>query len=222
MAFDIDEIATHFYRFSRFIEDIGIQRQPEKVRDNLVWKSIDGEKIQALLTDVTTHPDSWKANSKLLAEYIQKKRDEGELTSWTVALISKSANGQVPIGGHQIEPIVRAFNSDEKKLSIGRLVSPADETIDLNDEKRQEALDRTIENWRANSGAKNQPVSATGPIIREMREPQNGLLLIYPIKLENSEIPVMGFALSFPKSRNPSTVQYAVNNIYWDQEFGSQ
>ncbi len=223
VAFDVDQIKPNFGRFSRFIEDIAVQ-QPTRTRDNLVWTGIDGEKIQALLTDVSTHPDSWKANSKLLAEYVQKKLDEDELKSWTVALISKAGNGRIPIGGQPVSLITREFTQDGKKASIGRLVSPVDETIDFSDEQRQEALDRTISNWRANPRTKNQPTNPTGPVIREMRDAQNGLLLIYPIKPPKGtgETPVMGFAVSFPKSGNPSTIEYAVNNVYWGQEFGAE
>ena len=140
VAFDVEQIKPNFERFSRFIEDIALHQQPTRTRDNLVWMRVDGAKVHALLTDVSTHPDSWKANSKLLAEYIQKKIDEEELTSWTVALISKTGNGREPVGGQQVALVTRVFKDpDGKKLSIGRLVNPVDETIDFDDEQRQEA-----------------------------------------------------------------------------------
>lgn len=224
VAFDVEQIKSNFERFSRFIEDIALQQQPTRTRDNLVWTDVNGAKVQTLLTDVSTHPDSWKANSKLLAEYIQKKIAEEELTSWTVALISKAGNDLIPVGGQPVALIFRNFTSDGKKLSIGRLVSPVDETIDFDDEKRQEALDRTIALWRTNERTKNQPTNPAGPVVREMRNARSGLLLIYPIKPLDTigKTPVMGFAVSFPKSGNPTTIRYAVNNVYWEQEFGAE
>jgi len=217
-------IQSNLERFSRFVEDLNHDSKPAKERENLIWKNVEGTKVKALLTDIKTHPDSWKANTQLLAEYVQKKIQEGELISWTVALISKSENGQISIGGEKIEPITRTFTPEQGKLSIGRLVSPIDETMDFDDAKKREALARTVSYWRSNPGRiKNEPTQPAGPVIREMRSPQNGLLLIYPIKPPNDGgIPLMGFAVSFPKSDTQTAIEYKVNNIYWDQEFGVQ
>jgi hypothetical protein len=188
----------------------------------LIWKNVEGSKVKALFSDIKTHPDSWKANSQLLAEYIQKKIQENELTSWTVALISKSGIGQILIGGQKIEPTTRDLSTEPGKLSIGRLVNPIDETLDFDEAKRREALARTVSYWKANPGrVQNEPDRPAGPVIREMRSPQNGLLLIYPIK-DDDKTPLMGFAVSFPKSGTQTDIEYKVNNVYWDQEFGPQ
>jgi len=32
----------------------------------------------------------------------------------------------------------------------------------------------------------------------------------------------MGFAISFPSSETAVAVEYMVNNVYWEQEFGIQ
>ena len=215
-------IQANFDRFSRFVEDLKHHSNSTKERANLIWKGVEGMKIKALLTDIKTHPDSWKANTQLLAEYVQKKMQEGELVTWTVALISNSENGNVDVGGEQIEPIFRTFTTEQGKLSFGRLVSPVDEVMDFDDAKRREALARTIAYWKENPGRmKNQPDKPAGPVIREMRQPQNGLLLIYPIKPPvEGDVPLMGFAVSFPKSGTKTDIEYKVNNIYWDQEFG--
>lgn len=217
-------IQSNFDRFSRFVEDLKHHSNPAKERSNVIWKGVDGAKIRALLTDIKTHPDSWKANTQLLAEYVQKKMQEGELITWTVALISNSENGNVDVGGEKIEPSLRTFTTEQGKLSFGRLVSPVDEVMDFDDAKRREALARTIAYWKENPGRmKNEPDRPAGPVIREMRQPQNGLLLIYPIKPPvEGGVPVMGFAVSFPKSGTQTDIEYKVNNIYWDQEFGSQ
>ncbi len=123
-----------------------------------------------------------------------------------------------------VEPSVRELTTEPGKLSIGRLVSPIDETLDFDEAKKREALARTVSYWKANPGrVKNEPDKPAGPVIREMRSPQNGLLLIYPIKPPVGDTtPVMGFAVSFPKSGTQTAIEYKVNNIYWDQEFGGQ
>ena len=227
-------VQSNFDRFSRFVEDLKHHADPTKERSNLIWKGVEGAKIKALLTDIKTHPDSWKANTQLLAEYVQKKLKDGELVTWTVALISNTANGKgidvtkskasPKVGGEEIDPLFRTFTTEQGKLSFGRLVSPVDEIIDFDEPKWREALARTISNWKANPGrVKNEPDKPAGPVIREMRPPQNGLLLIYPIKPPiDGDIPLMGFAISFPKSGTQTDIEYKVNNIYWDQEFGAQ
>jgi hypothetical protein len=217
-------IQSNFERFSSLIEDLSQNSQPTRERENFIWKNVEGSKIKALFSDLKTHPDSWKANSQLLAEYIQKKIQENELTSWTVALISKSGKGQTAIGGRMVEPTTRDLSAEPGKLSIGRLVNPIDETLDFDEAKRREALARTVSYWKSNPGrVKNEPDRPAGPVIREMRSPHNGLLLIYPIKPPaGDETPVMGFAISFPKSGTQTAIEYKVNNVYWDQEFGGQ
>lgn len=225
VAFDATPtvIQSNFDRFSRFVEDLNHHSSPAKERANLIWKGVEGAAVKALLTDIKTHPDSWKANTQLLAEYVQKKIQEGELTTWTVALISNSDSGSTGVGGEKVEPILRTFTTEQGKLSFGRLVSPVDEVMDFDDAKRREALGRTVAYWKENPGRmKNAPDKPAGPVIREMRPPQNGLLLIYPIKPPvEGGVPIMGFAISFPKSGTLTDIEYKVNNIYWDQEFGA-
>lgn len=226
VAFDSTSavIQSNFARFSRFIEDLKQESNPIKERSNLVWSGVDGAKVKGLLIDIKTHPDSWKANTQLLAEYVQKKIQDGELKNWTVALISNSEEGTTSVGGILIDPITRTFTTDQGKFSFGRLVNPIDELIDFDETKRREALARTVSYWKTNPGrVKNEPDKPAGPVIREMRLPQDGLLLIYPIKPPTEgTIPIMGFAISFPKSGTKTDIEYRVNNIYWDQEFGTQ
>jgi hypothetical protein len=222
VAFDSREIDGNFARFASFIEDLKQRGEPEKVRENKVWTDVEGAKVQALLSGISTHPESWKANSKLLSEYVQKKLNEQELTGWTVALISKAGGKEQSIGGVNVETLTRNLTEDGNKFSIGRLVSPIDEMIDFSKDKQTEALLITRERWRVNPGLmKEEPKQAAGPVIRSLRPPERGLLLIYPI-LSKSETPIMGFAISFPRSGQPTTIQYAVNNVYWEQEFGQE
>jgi hypothetical protein len=37
-------------------------------------------------------------------------------------------------------------------------------------------------------------------------------------------VPIVGFAISFPKSNRgeEAAIEYVVNNIYWQQEFGGE
>lgn len=113
-------------------------------------------------------------------------------------------------------------SSLEYRLIKSRLLSPTDEWIDLSEETRNKILEITGRR-RAETG---KPPSSSntpdGKILRSKRSPKNGLLLLYPLDPEviNSEIPVIGFVISFPDSKTAQMVEYKVNNVYWQEEFG--
>ena len=97
----------------------------------------------------------------------------------------------------------------------------------------------TRESWRAGQGKSrrtNEPDIPSGPAIRKIRgfgtesidaHPERGLLLLYVISSENKEIesgddapPVIAFGISFPGSNSGLKVEYKVNNVLWEQEYG--
>ncbi len=75
------------------------------------------------------------------------------------------------------------------------------------------------------SNGKEPPDTPSGPAIRTVRgrRPQNGLLLLYPLDPEplasQTGDPLVGFGVSFPRSKHSKAVPYVVNNIYYDQEY---
>ncbi|MEN1978512.1 hypothetical protein P4907_14240 [Escherichia coli] len=59
---------------------------------------------------------------------------------------------------------------------------------------------------------------------------QKGLLLIYLLdpqqalsaaEYQDDALPVVAFGISFPGSRSGVTVEYKVNNVLWEQEYGA-
>ena len=59
---------------------------------------------------------------------------------------------------------------------------------------------------------------------------QKGLLLIYLLdpqqalsaaEHQDDALPVVAFGISFPGSRSGVTVEYKVNNVLWEQEYGA-
>lgn len=129
---------------------------------------------------------------------------------------------------------------DPKLFAIGVLIDPKDEGIDLDDAAWREALALT----RAASKREpaNPPAFPSGKGIRAARgklggDADRGLLLLYPltpyfykekdkIKTRDRSIvpgwnkPIMAFAIAFPASDNPISVEYEVNYLYWLQEYG--
>jgi hypothetical protein len=134
-----------------------------------------------------------------------------------------------------------ADHVDPKSFSIGVLTDPKDEGIDIPDEAWREALNLTRASWKPDParGRINPPSSPSGKGIREIRKRlgadlNRGLLLLYPLTpyVYNKEKkrgrlivpgwskPIMAFAIAFPETDKPISVEYEVNLLYWTQEYG--
>lgn len=129
---------------------------------------------------------------------------------------------------------------DPKNFAIGVLTDPKDEGIDLGDDSWREALTLTRASWKPDParGREKLPNFPSGKGIREARRKLGGdvdcgLLLLYPLtpylykdKAPDRLIvpgwskPIMAFAIAFPSSDNPISVEYEVNLLYWMQEYG--
>ncbi|MFB8793275.1 MAG: Z1 domain-containing protein [Microcoleus sp.] len=193
---------------------------------NYIWAKVSPDKVTYFLSGYQSHDNCKLANTSLLVKYIKAQLPH-ELTSWTVVLISSNrAKNKRNIAGNEVGLTLRKDASPESSLEYrlikSRLLSPTDEWIDLSEETRNEILEITGRR-RAETG---KPPSSSntpdGKILRSKRSPKNGLLLLYPLDPQeiNSEIPVMGFVISFPDSKTAQMVEYKVNNVYWQEEFG--
>lgn len=191
------------------------------------WKAKEGQTIIELLRSYTSHEDARLADTSLLSRYITAQLSHNELTRWTVRLCSSGASDArhevisgLPVGLIRRRP----FPSEQRpdRYTIRQLVSPADELCDLTLEQRETALDKTIENWRANPDRRPEDPPPDKPGRREAREFRpitNGLLLLYPLDplhggLGESVKPVIGIVVSFPKSTTAREITYTVNNVF--------
>jgi hypothetical protein len=202
-------------------------------KNNYLWDEVKPDQVHDLLTGFKIHPFSRGADPELISKYIEKVNDIGELTSWTVVLISSgTANTKLPIGGHQTGLVERQDVQPDKDLywlQKANIISPEDQYIDLDSSQQASALAATVDAWaNGETRHKMQPTSPSGPFIRRTRSPQRGLLLIYPLDSSNvflngerfTEMPIIGMAMSFPASRNKTTVEYQVNTKYWLDRYG--
>jgi len=204
--------------------------EPSDTSKKLIWKGVAADKILNFLSVYKNHEKSKLSNTQLLSDYIKMQLPLGELTLWSIALISNSANNATPhtIAGHQIGLTRRADVSptspDEYKASKSNILSPTDEWSDFSDlvkeQIREESRNERVKQGKTSSS--NSPLS--GPILRSKRSPNQALLIIYPLDPSNIGIdwdfPIIGFAISFPGSTTAKRIKYKVNNIYWEQEFG--
>jgi hypothetical protein len=204
-----------------------------------MWEGIDFEPVLEFLRAYTTSESALKARSNLIADFVTSLTKDGELRSWTVAVLGGNGRSFEPIPG-----LKQVKRSEDKGIEangsyrIGRLLSPRDESIDLTETEWQHALAVTKASWHKDQGRRaSEPEEPNGPAIRYARGTdtndglgrRHGLLLLYPIDPKESEnqslsltsTPIIGMAVSFPTSELGTKVPYSVNNVAWEQQYGS-
>ena len=207
-----------------------------------LWKDAAAGRIVDFLSSYKTHPDAHKVNSLLLTEFIQSMVSRGELTQWTVALIGGGRGAPCLLADKikvdLLKRSARGFYED--RCSIGRLMSPRDEAIDLDEAGWRAALVETRKAWRADPARKEhatEPDAPNGPAIRTVRgfgamgleaHPERGVLFLYLLDPKEAgegfsdDAPaVAALAVSFPGSNSGLKVEYKVNNVLWEHEYGS-
>jgi len=214
-----------------------------------LWNDIGPEVVCDFLEAYVTHQGSYKVNSKLIAEFIRSMNDSGELTSWTVALVGGGEGRRETFGNlGPIHTLKRHAKSSQDAYKIGRLLSPRDEAIDLDEGQWELALEETIRAFHHDPARhvgegveepKAPPKEPGGRAVRLVRgkaHPERGLLLLYALDPEkahnpdngekpifNKDVPpVVGFGISFPSSDRGVKVRYTVNNVMlrqWEREY---
>lgn len=215
---------------------------PDEWKRSYLWHDVGSDLVREFLNGYLTHPIATAANSAVLAEFIQKMNDIGQLNLWTVALIAEGHPGKSHrfSNGIEISSLPsRSGKREGSKFSIGVLTEPSDEAIDFEYEPWKKALNMTQEIWKPDP-ARNRitkPSRPSGKKIRELRGADTGalnrgVLLIYPLSpiapnktriMEVSEWdkPIIAFAVAFPSSDAGVKVEYKVDHLYWKQEYGA-
>lgn len=228
--------------FERFTGGLGPASPiPERLRNGKTdswrgayWTDVGSDHVVTFLQDYETHPESLKVNSKLLARFIEAMSVKGELTYWTIAVISGSSAASHESGGQKVFLTKRSAGSPSDRYAIGRLLGPRDEALDLDEAAWNAALKRT-------QNGQELPDTPNGPSIRWVRGfgaedipacPERGLLIIYLLDPQYSNIDnssdcpaVVAFGISFPGSNSDTRVEYMVNNVLlesWEQMYDAR
>ena len=175
-----------------------------------------------------THEEVRQVDSVQLLNYIKAQNEKNELLDWTVHLASSEQAESAPtIAGLTVGLITRAKHPQVQRAdryTIRRIVSPADESIDLAPDEFKAAKEATIANWQISTNprkSKQPPTRPSGLEARQVRNASKGLLLLYPLDPDSAGLPkyppVVGFALSFPKSETARELTYTVNNVYTER-----
>jgi hypothetical protein len=229
VAFDMRESALtqNFLNLERFAGRLDAAYPAELDGGSVKWSGVTGEDIEGFLSDyisTTAH----RVRPQFLAGYIRLSQRVGELGSWTVRLVSSQTGDRMKIGAYEIGLVERAATNEpaaEQRYRIRRIVSPRDESTDLDPGQYARALAATRKAAEGKldkqGNPRKPPVVPQGPPLRRQRRTDQALLLIYPLKnpLPDATTPVVGFAMSFPFSKNSTETEYVVNEIWQQQAF---
>ena len=250
---ETDIIEKNFQAFNKLVEHLGVpQAIPDQIREGrnntwngVCWKKVSHTHITDFLENYITHKQAYKVNSKLLAEFIISMAKGNELVEWTVAVIGGGESEHV-VAGFNVKKMKRSGNANiHDRYAIKRLLSPRDESLDMDKDSWLAALEDTQKAWTEDPGRldeKNEPPTVpSGVSIRRIRgfgsegipaHPERGLLLLYLLepkeayadvllKFPENTSPIIAFGISFPGSKSGTKVEYKVNNVLWEQEYGA-
>jgi hypothetical protein len=209
-------------------------------RGNQLWTPVPGEAIARFFESYKGGSNVTRSRPDLIANYIRTALQQGELTSWTVALISSGARNvnSYPMAGNLIGMTQRGLLTEheagedkklqieaEKRYVIRRVMSPPDEYLDLDQTQFDAALKETRQHYKPKAGKPPKtPDEPAGPYVRLQRRGDQALLILYVLdhKPDAEDYtalipsPMVGFAASFPHSARRVTAEYAVNDV-WQQ-----
>ena len=245
------DISINFQATDRFINALGpsldLNRQhhvPEGKRWNgHLWRDVPALSVVSFLREYRTHPASFRIMSPLIADFIEEMNKDGELKHWTVALIGKESGPDDKhrmVGACSVNMLQRKRKTQHKdRYSIGTLISPRDQAIDLTEAEWKAALELSRRTWRNDTDrneGKEAPSEPRGQQIRHVlgegipeagipNRRDRGLLMLYlldPVEAGVPELldadPVAAWAISFPSStsyRRVSNSRYIANSVLW-------
>lgn len=249
-------IFKHNFKITqRFVEQLG-QNDNAKTAHEFIWRNVSPAKILQFLSNYQLAKDQplRRAEPQFIKDYINLLLSMGELNNWSVALISNSQtkdtctykidNSEVQVGliVRNADSSCSNETSDKRKtqkiyyLKKSHIISPNHEYIDLD----KDLVAKRLEVEKAKG---KKPTYLSGEIVRnELRSSQNPLLMLFslatkddgmPVEgledMQDLDCPIVGFAISFPKSMQDDkniNVAYAIQEqllpyFQNDEEFDS-
>ena len=199
-----------------------------------IWTGVVPESVLAFLSLYRVDDEVRSISLPLLRGYVERQAERGQLIRWTIGVKGRASASDVlgqanwGVSGGEIHMISRSRLRGDPD-SLGVITSPGDETTGFDDEQLQRARQR-----------QGDEDIGLNPAARRVRDPSEGLLLIYPIsRFSGLELTsggprrpmyddpgdplardVVGLALSFPRSSEVQDVQgtYTVGTVGWKAE----
>ena len=183
-----------------------------------------------------------RVNSVLLSEFIQKMLPHGELIRWTVTLIGGGTGRDVDLRDDITVTMLKRTvkgHPHEDRYSIGRLMSPRDEAIDLDDAEWNAALARSRDSGGQEEGKRRRKprrdqtsgmsAASARRVFRDDR-----IVVSCSSTCSIRGWPTRGFRRTlrrsppsrsvFREAQRGERVEYKVNNVLWEQweqEYGA-
>lgn len=237
---DAVKIRANARRTAEFLETQGepSKQDPEIIlesgkriwKNRLVWEGVPAPEVASWLKSFYFAPESYDVSGERMAEYIEAQSRVGELTDWTIVLAISGEGDVKELGTRKIATTRRKQRerraASASRYVVGTILSPIDESIDLNAEQFQAALDLT--NLAREQKGLARDDRPSGPAIRQMRgrgssdglvkgNPSKGLVIIYPLDPKEAsldiEVPIIGLVVSFPESLTAQSVRYRFNTV---------
>jgi hypothetical protein len=229
---DISIIDNNLRNTQKFIS--GLPTNFVNKPNAFIWYDIPAEQVINFFEGIQSVENLKKAEPRKLIQFITNQLRNRELTDWRIALMSKpnaKNNTHFEINADNILIGQWKRTEDDKNsseqlyyLRKSHIISPSDEFIDFTNEEYERAMILT-NRQRKKDG---QAMYPNGQIVRnELRNPRNPLLLVYLLDPEESidpknpmpigTNPIVGYAISFPKSNFNAPVSYAVNEELLDR-----
>ena len=230
VAFDLRDsaVSRNFEVLERFVTRLDTS-YPHTEAGSVVWTGVPGEEIADGFLDEYVSSNALRVRATFIAKYIRLCRQVGELGSCTVRLVSSQQGKlRLKIGKHEIGLITRAAINDfraEERYRIRRILSPIDESRDLDQGQFARALADTRKAANGKSDKNGRPRKVpdipTGRPLRLQRRSDQALLMLYPLvnPIGADLPPLVGYAISFPFSKHPTETEYVVNEIWQRQAF---
>lgn len=201
---------------------------PKWEKSNPIWKNIDVEFIMNFFENFVIDKEARNISLPLIYTYIKRVVEMGELRSWVVSIKGRESEnsvlGSINLGLEKNISLISRTRLRSDPNSLGVITSPGDELTGLN----QDII------ASAESLSKDMSINLAA---RMLRDPSEGLLLIYPISHKSGydlndasfRIPIyddaedeyskdiLGIAISFPISKSFPSIkgEYLVGSVTW-------
>ncbi len=205
---DNKKIIESNYRCAEdLISDLGPADIDESNR--IVWLNRPLGLIYGFLDNYQTYKGLPSVNSMRIKQYLKKQEDfnVSDFENWNIALITLDRSHDkeeiVRFAGHEIRPVTRSLKMERSdKLFIKMMTDKSGESVDLSVDVK----------------------NLTRKQIRELPD-KRPLLMIYVLKItDTSDVIIdfekqpVGFAISWPNSKNAVSIDYYINTVYQELE----
>lgn len=178
--------ANHVVTLLEKIKGNGTPRAAIKFQDLeqcALFSNVHHELILQLLDGYVVPGDNPNFNNRMIQSYITELVKIGELTSWSVAVMSQKTGDPISLSDVSVHPLRRSVkqesrDSQGKRTAILRAVStPGEELIDLSD-RISTPFSRTDDILEPQNGNRRSDTQ----LRHELRPKERGLLKIYPLQ----------------------------------------